>query len=383
MQLRSGSTGDKALTTSLLPNLESKNALAGRAGLRDGRSVTPRRPPRGLPHAVPGAELREPGGRLRRGLPPGRRAVGLRHCRRDATRARVRLGGANSERTAHEHPSRPETREQHDAGQSAGDGTTHQQPAARVHVRDEVLMLVVVLVGKLVEWLQLAPGVTDHLQQQLHVRPSLARSAVASSAVRDTGSTTGSTVPCRPITVVVPMWPPQCGHNARLSALVGGSVVSGRSAGWRRGRMRARCRRRVEGPVQTSSARSSSSARGANSSPTWAAQPNAHGTGGRSGVNRFLSSPFRQVGCYPLKIGMSSPRTRRRRVRVSSSRVRACWYSPSCVQVAGEVVGRGEGVGVVVAQDPPAAGEGVLVEGAGLLVLAQRVQVARRGCWPR
>ena len=45
------------------------------------------------------------------------------------------------------------------------------------------------------------------------------------------------------------------------------------------------------------------------------------------------------------------------------------------VQVDGEVVGRGEGVGVVVAQDPAAAGEGVLVEGAGLLVLAQRVQV--------
>ena len=40
-------------------------------------------------------------------------------------------------------------------------------------------------------------------------------------------------------------------------------------------------------------------------------------------------------------------------------------------QVAGEVVGRGEGVGVVVAQDPPAAGEGVLVEGAGLLVAPQ------------
>ena len=34
--------------------------------------------PRGLPHAVPGAELHEPGSRLRRGLPPGRRAVGLR-----------------------------------------------------------------------------------------------------------------------------------------------------------------------------------------------------------------------------------------------------------------------------------------------------------------
>lgn len=40
-----------------------------------------------------------------------------------------------------------------------------------------------------------------------------------------------------------------------------------------------------------------------------------------------------------------------------------------------EVVGRAEGVGVVVAQDPAAAGEGVLVEGTSLLVLAQPGQV--------
>ena len=51
-------------------------------------------------------------------------------------------------------------------------------------------------------------------------------------------------------------------------------------------------------------------------------------------------------------------------------------------QLAGEVVGRAEGGGVVVAEDPAAAGEGVLVEGAGLLVLAQRGQARWRGCWP-
>jgi len=34
-------------------------------------------------------------------------------------------------------------------------------------------------------------------------------------------------------------------------------------------------------------------------------------------------------------------------------------------QVAGEVIGGGQGVGVVVAEDPPAAGEGVFVQGAG------------------
>ena len=47
-------------------------------------------------------------------------------------------------------------------------------------------------------------------------------------------------------------------------------------------------------------------------------------------------------------------------------------------QVAGEVAGRGEGVGVVVAEDPAAAGQGVLVERAGLLVLTQRPQVMAR-----
>ena len=47
-------------------------------------------------------------------------------------------------------------------------------------------------------------------------------------------------------------------------------------------------------------------------------------------------------------------------------------------QVDGEVAGRGEGVGVVVAEHPPAAGEGVLVQVAGLLVLAQRGQVGAR-----
>ena len=46
-------------------------------------------------------------------------------------------------------------------------------------------------------------------------------------------------------------------------------------------------------------------------------------------------------------------------------------------QVGGELAGRGEGVGVVLAEDPAAAGEGVLVERAGLLVLTQRTQVQR------
>jgi hypothetical protein len=53
------------------------------------------------------------------------------------------------------------------------------------------------------------------------------------------------------------------------------------------------------------------------------------------------------------------------------------------VQVIGEVMGREQGMWVVVAEDLPAAGEGVLVEAASLLILTQLVQgigeVMRRG----
>ena len=53
----------------------------------------------------------------------GRAAPG----RRDATRARVRFGGANPERTTWERPTRAETYEQEDAGQPARD---RHQPSA-------------------------------------------------------------------------------------------------------------------------------------------------------------------------------------------------------------------------------------------------------------
>jgi len=46
-------------------------------------------------------------------------------------------------------------------------------------------------------------------------------------------------------------------------------------------------------------------------------------------------------------------------------------------QVGCKVVGRDEGVGMVVTQHPAAPGDGVLVECAGLLVLAQLAQVGR------
>jgi hypothetical protein len=41
-------------------------------------------------------------------------------------------------------------------------------------------------------------------------------------------------------------------------------------------------------------------------------------------------------------------------------------------QIGGEPAGRGEGFGAVVAQHAPATGEGVVLKLAGLLVLAQR-----------
>ena len=81
--------------------------------------------------------------------------------------------------------------------------------------------------------------------------------------------------------------------------------------------------------------------------------------------------------------GWSSPRTRRRRVRVSSSRCAGLLVLAQRAQVGGEVVGRGEGVGVVVAEDPAAAGEGVLVELRGPARTRPARAGRRRGCWPR
>jgi hypothetical protein len=51
-------------------------------------------------------------------------------------------------------------------------------------------------------------------------------------------------------------------------------------------------------------------------------------------------------------------------------------------EIGDEVAGRGQGAGVVIAQYPAAAGEGVLLELASLFVVAQRMQVEGRGSWP-
>ena len=75
--------------------------------------------------------------------------------------------------------------------------------------------------------------------------------------------------------------------------------------------------------------------------------------------------------------GWSSPRTRRRRARVSSSSARACSCSPSLRRSIARLFAEREGVGVVVAEDAPAAGQSVLVQCAGPLVLTQCQQVDR------
>ena len=130
-------SGTAALTTTPL-HLESKcTPSPGGQRLRDGRSPTPRRPPKGYHALTRGQSWHEPGSRLRRGLPTGQRAVGLRQVDGMPREPQVRFGGANPERTTCERLSRPETHEQEHAGQQVHDGTRHHQASARVHVRDE------------------------------------------------------------------------------------------------------------------------------------------------------------------------------------------------------------------------------------------------------
>jgi hypothetical protein len=102
------------------------HALAGRAGLRDGRSATPHRPTRGLPHADPEAELNDAGRRLRRGLPPGRRAAGLRQV--DGMPRELRCGLA--EQTRREHLPVAVTPRDGRAGTPRSTGTARHHPSA-------------------------------------------------------------------------------------------------------------------------------------------------------------------------------------------------------------------------------------------------------------
>ena len=78
------------------------------------------------------------GHRLRRGLLE-RRAAGLRQVDGMPREPRVRFGGAESERTTREPPSRPETHQQVRAGQPAREGTRRQPPGPLVRVHTEVL----------------------------------------------------------------------------------------------------------------------------------------------------------------------------------------------------------------------------------------------------
>jgi hypothetical protein len=113
-----------------------------RAGRPPGwRGASSRRPPRGLPHGDPGAELgrRRPAvaSRAAPGPPRGRALPG----RRDDARAPAWLGGANPERTAWQRPIRPEAHEHNGAGQPVRGDTRRHQPGGRVRVHTEVLAL--------------------------------------------------------------------------------------------------------------------------------------------------------------------------------------------------------------------------------------------------
>ena len=83
-------------------------------------------------------------------------------------------------------------------------------------------------------------------------------------------------------------------------------------------------------------------------------------------------------------LGWSSPSTRRRRARVSSSRSRARLRAhPGCAGQRARLLAEVQGVGVVVAEDPAVAGQGVFVQFPCRLVLTQHAQVDWRDCWPR
>ena len=49
--------------------------------------------------------------------------------------------GANPEHTSQQRPSYPDTHEHERTGHLTRDGISHQQPRARVHVRDEEVVL--------------------------------------------------------------------------------------------------------------------------------------------------------------------------------------------------------------------------------------------------
>ena len=72
--------------------------------------------------------------------------------------------------------------------------------------------------------------------------------------------------------------------------------------------------------------------------------------------------------------GWSSPRTRRLRVRASFWSWRACWCSPSDHRVRPRKLAVCSVYEVVLAEDSAAAGEGVVLELPGLLIVAQRPQ---------
>ena len=89
----------------------------------------------------------------------------------------------------------------------------------------------------------------------------------------------------------------------------------------------------------------------------------------------LILAQLAQVGGEPAGrgegFGVVVAQHRRRRVRVSFWSWRACWCSPREPRVRPRRLAERSVYGVVLAQDSAAAGEGVVLELAGLLVLAQ------------
>ena len=82
-------------------------------------------------------------------------------------------------------------------------------------------------------------------------------------------------------------------------------------------------------------------------------------------------------------LGWSGPRMRSASARVRSYRGMARSRSPADSVGVGEVVARGQGVGVVGAEDPLAVGQGALVQGDGRVQVPRRLGRRRRGCCAR
>ena len=75
-----------------------------------------------------------------------------------------------------------------------------------------------------------------------------------------------------------------------------------------------------------------------------------------------------------FRVVLAEDSARLRREGVALRSCRACWCSPSAPRVEAEEAGKIQCVGVVLAVDAAAAGEGIALKLSGLSVVAQRPQ---------